>query len=533
MNLNPMKYKPSILVIDDEPVVCDSCDRLFSQSGYTVDTNIDPDQGFQKAIKNHYDAIILDLKLGEQDGIQLLYGIRENNPEVPVVIITGYPTQESKQMSEKLGVSDYITKPFDPDRILYSVRRITLRKFSAPEAAKVSEKATSVSGYLFFERSWFCQLTENSVQAGAFLPFSEASVSKIKMPEPGDIVYRGLPLAETILGDDTICIIHSPVSGRITGVNAALSEHPELLESCLIKDIWIATIETSDLKNDIASAENRKLLILNNKQSRNKDLTVQFDEMGYNPGIVKTYDEMAKILVSEKVKVVIIDARSLLSDGPEIVKRINSGFPEVNIILINESDAENEIRYRQNRIFYYMVNPVSNREMADILFCAFRVKKISGDGRMAVTGFLPNTISRIRITNRQGHNISLIAFNEILQNDHGPGSLLIRKLLDEAYPVGITHSLFSKSHNEDGDMQWIADEKEYSDRIIILRTGDIKRIPGTLIKHNSEFVNKRRSGNIIITITVQPAADKPAGYTFDAVTGSALANILLDEMVSE
>jgi len=82
-------------------------------------------------------------------------------------------------------------------------------------------------------------------------------------------------------------------------------------------------------------------------------------------------------------------------------------------------------------------------------------------------------------------------------------------------------------------MQWIADEKEYSDRIIILRTGDIKRIPGTLIKHNSEFVNKRRSGNIIITITVQPAADKPAGYTFDAVTGSALANILLDEMVRE
>ena len=107
-----MKTSPYILVIDDENHICESCDRIFSNAGYKVDTNINGTNGFRQALTNPYDAIILDLNLVESDGMKLLYGIRRRKPDVPVVIITGYPSEDSRRMSTTLGVVDYITKPF-------------------------------------------------------------------------------------------------------------------------------------------------------------------------------------------------------------------------------------------------------------------------------------------------------------------------------------------------------------------------------------------------------------------------------------
>ena len=54
-----MKTTPYLLVIDDENHICESCDRIFSQAGYKVDTNISASRGFRQALTNPYDAIIL------------------------------------------------------------------------------------------------------------------------------------------------------------------------------------------------------------------------------------------------------------------------------------------------------------------------------------------------------------------------------------------------------------------------------------------------------------------------------------------
>jgi DNA-binding response OmpR family regulator len=529
-----MNYKPSILVIDDETVVCDSCNRLFSQSGYTVDTNVNPDQGFHQALVNHYDAIILDLKLGEQDGIQLLYGIREKNPEVPVVIITGYPTEESKQMSEKLGVSDYITKPFDPDRILESVKRITLKDFSAPKVSTVIKKSIPDSSECrFFKGSWFYRLSENSVRAGGHLPSTDTDVITVRLPEPGEQVYRGLPLAELTLSDDTRCIIHSPVTGKISEVNTVLKAHPELLGKSINKNSWIAQVQTENMEQDVEASEVRKLLYLSKRIQETHDNTGQFAELGYVTRSINSFNKTVKILTEEKIKVVVADAQSFIPDGPEIVKRLNNEFPDVNIIVLNESNAETEIFYRQNRIFYYGVNPVSNREMSDILFCAFNDQNKTTVPRIAVTGFLPNTISRIRITNRQGDKVSLFAFNEILQNDQGAGSMLIRQLLYEAYPVEITHTPYRKSCDEDTEILNISREKEQSNRIIVLRAGDMNKIPGSITRDIHDYRNSRGSGKKIITVTVQPAASEKVMNEIDTDTANALADFLKNEMTSE
>ncbi len=112
----------SILVIDDEPVVCESCHRILSLEDYNVDTNTNPISGYDQAITNNYDLIILDLVMKGMDGIQLLKKLRHIKSDMPVMIITGYPSKETKEESESLGVLNYILKPFQPWEIVDPIK---------------------------------------------------------------------------------------------------------------------------------------------------------------------------------------------------------------------------------------------------------------------------------------------------------------------------------------------------------------------------------------------------------------------------
>ena len=129
-----MEKHPLILVIDDEPVVCESCHRILSLEDFKVDTNTNPISGYNQALENNYDLIILDLIMDDLDGMELLAKLRDKKPYVPVIIITGYPTWESKRKSHDLDVFYYIIKPFKPVEILEPIKRIL--KHSIPSFGK-------------------------------------------------------------------------------------------------------------------------------------------------------------------------------------------------------------------------------------------------------------------------------------------------------------------------------------------------------------------------------------------------------------
>ena len=113
-----------LLVVDDEEVVCHSCRRVLAREGFRVGTSTDPNEGLTLAQEWDYDAILLDIKMPDKDGIQFLEELRKTKPDVPVIIITGYPSPESEASAKRLGVARYITKPFTPDRITQAVREM-------------------------------------------------------------------------------------------------------------------------------------------------------------------------------------------------------------------------------------------------------------------------------------------------------------------------------------------------------------------------------------------------------------------------
>jgi len=106
-----------ILVVDDEPIVCKSCLRVLTPEGYSVSVTQSGDEGIEKGASGDFDVVIVDLKMPDVDGMQVLRAIKENQPDVEVIVITGYSTISTAVAAMKLGAIDYLPKPFAPDEL--------------------------------------------------------------------------------------------------------------------------------------------------------------------------------------------------------------------------------------------------------------------------------------------------------------------------------------------------------------------------------------------------------------------------------
>ena len=107
--------KGTILVVDDEEVVLKSCERVLKPAGYEVSTSTSAQRALQiLGDDGRFDLVITDIKMPGMDGIEFMKKLREKNPDISVVLITGYPSQESIKEALALRVVDYLPKPFSP-----------------------------------------------------------------------------------------------------------------------------------------------------------------------------------------------------------------------------------------------------------------------------------------------------------------------------------------------------------------------------------------------------------------------------------
>ena len=112
-----------ILVVDDEAMVTSSCRRILAAEGDEVETAGSGQEGLNLALSEHFDLVMADLRMPDLDGMELVRTLRRQRPETAIIIITGYGTVPSAVEAAKLGVSDYIEKPFTPEQIREAVIR--------------------------------------------------------------------------------------------------------------------------------------------------------------------------------------------------------------------------------------------------------------------------------------------------------------------------------------------------------------------------------------------------------------------------
>ncbi|NLI83098.1 MAG: response regulator [Deltaproteobacteria bacterium] len=114
---------PKILVIDDEEISRISCERILRRLGVRVQLAATGRAGLDILMREPHDLVLVDFKMPEMDGMEVTRRIREFDPEIVTIVITGYATIESAVTVMKEGAYDYLPKPFTPDELLIVVKR--------------------------------------------------------------------------------------------------------------------------------------------------------------------------------------------------------------------------------------------------------------------------------------------------------------------------------------------------------------------------------------------------------------------------
>lgn len=117
----------NILVIDDEKSIRNTLKEVLEYENHKVDLATNGPEGLELLQKSGYDVVLCDIKMPEMDGIEVLEKISENQPDLPVIMISGHGNIDTAVEAIKKGAYDFIEKPLDLNRLLVSMRNATER----------------------------------------------------------------------------------------------------------------------------------------------------------------------------------------------------------------------------------------------------------------------------------------------------------------------------------------------------------------------------------------------------------------------
>ncbi len=528
-----MSSKPTLLVVDDEQVICQACQRIFARQGYEVEVSTDSPQGLAWATERDYGAILLDIKMPRMDGIEFLEKLRAKNPDVPVLIMTGYPSVPNAAAAIRLGAADYVTKPFTPEEITRAVQRV-IAQHAEPEAIDaagahaIEPTAPPEEGeVLFYRESWLRLEADGSACVGAVLPgLRGAEIKEIRLPRIGEVVYQGLPMASVRLADRAPHLVPAPLSGVIAAVNEELAADRSRPCKDPCGEGWLACICTTRFEEEIPVCRPRRIVLLNGDCAAGGEQSRTLAALGCRVTLISTPEELPLALGEAPGAVVMIDAASFGEAGPGLVGQVNAQAPEARVVVIAPAGEGAEKAYRQHHIFYYAVAPFADDEIADILDAAFRVPEPA-----AAKGERPRgpaePLSSITMTNRNGHKVQLMSAPGLLWRHEGLGGMIGAKLLDEAYPVVMTPGEANLTPSN------VLKTAGTCDRLMVLMSRDYGALPGCLARDTKpEFsVEAGDVAGKVTMLTVQP--DAMGGIAgLDEHTTDALAEHLVHEMAS-
>jgi excisionase family DNA binding protein len=122
LNLRAIGTGEQILVVDDDNEICTLFKDTLESEGCNVTTINDPREAFELVKKVDYSLLFLDLKMPEMDGVELLRQIRTFKPEMPVIVITGYPDGDLMMRALDYGPLGVMKKPFKASDVVVNVK---------------------------------------------------------------------------------------------------------------------------------------------------------------------------------------------------------------------------------------------------------------------------------------------------------------------------------------------------------------------------------------------------------------------------
>jgi DNA-binding NtrC family response regulator len=118
-----MSRQIEVMVIDDEPIVCERVKDFLDKKGFSTETYTDSQSALDRIKEKTFDVIVTDIKMQGKSGMDVLFTVKRDDYRAEVILITGYSTFESFREAEAVGVFDYITKPFKMEELFRKIKK--------------------------------------------------------------------------------------------------------------------------------------------------------------------------------------------------------------------------------------------------------------------------------------------------------------------------------------------------------------------------------------------------------------------------
>lgn len=181
--------KPKVLIVDDEKGLRLGTKRLLELEGYEVDAAQNGTEGIEYGTKQDYDLAIIDLKMPDVDGLQVLKQIKKVHPNTVCFIATAYPGFDTATESAKLGAFNYIPKPFTPEELLNNLKQGYDRRLLSLEAEKWRKQREESLLEVAFEKTRLNTII-NSITEGILVV---NKIGQAVLYNPSALIYLQLP----------------------------------------------------------------------------------------------------------------------------------------------------------------------------------------------------------------------------------------------------------------------------------------------------------------------------------------------------
>ena len=253
-----------ILIVEDEHVIVNVAKKILNIEGFVVDEAFDAETALEKFQPNKYKLIISDLMLPNLSGFELIKEVKKRDPEIPVIIITGYAMLENAVRSFKEGAFDFIPKPFDLEElsgvVFRAMNHLKMKQNSddrQKQSQVLSRKQTGVEqkgNYHFLgQHSWAKTDQDNEITVGVGETFHNrmGEIQKIELPFINSEVWQGNMCVRIISEHNRVHMVWAPLSGEVIGINQNIEKNMTLINTEPFDKGWLIKILPTNLKDEL------------------------------------------------------------------------------------------------------------------------------------------------------------------------------------------------------------------------------------------------------------------------------------------
>ena len=286
-----------VLVVDDERGIREGCRRILASEGYVVEVASSGREGLDMVKAHTYDLLLVDLMMPVMGGLEMMEQVRDYDPEIVMIVVTGFATIETAVEAMKHGAYDYVPKPFAPDQLVAVVNRGLEKRRLRLQAQRLMEERDQKLLEVATEESKIHTII-NSMADGILVINRE---HQLVLWNPAAVKMLGLE-GGLESGRDIGAIIHQE---ELIGVIDKIF-HPESSQYSTISE-----------EIELPGKETKTLMV---------DVSVVRDRDGQNLGVVSALRDITALkeidqIKSQFVNMVAHELRAPLAAGIQISKR--------------------------------------------------------------------------------------------------------------------------------------------------------------------------------------------------------------------